>query len=290
MFSMTGFGHARRSLEEAEIVVDVKSVNGRYFDFRARLARELIDLEPELKNEIQKSVARGRVELLVDLTVRGAGQVGLNRELLENYLGAAEKMRAHGIVGELTVSDLTAIPGLVSVGTEWARSETLRAAVKDVVREAVGRMVESRGAEGREIRLELARRIETLDRLAIRIGESGGRVKDHYRDRLDRAVAELAGGISLDESRLAQELLFYVERSDISEELERLRIHLNRFRAYLEESDRGPVGKNLDFLCQELNREVNTILAKACLGDISETAVEAKSEVERIREQVQNVE
>ncbi len=290
MLSMTGFGHARRSLEEAEIVVDIKTVNGRYFDFKARLARELIDLEPLLKSEVQKSVARGRVDVFVDLQVKSAWQVELNRGLLESYLRIAERLRALGVGGELAVSDLISIPGLVSVGGEWARSETLRAALLEAVREAVSRLLESREVEGQAIRRELAKRVEALDRLATRIGDGAERVRTHYREKLDRAVSEHTGDLSFDEGRLAQELLFYVERADISEEIERFRIHLNRFKSCLESPGDAPVGKNLDFLCQELNREVNTMLAKAGLGDVSETAVEAKAEVERIREQVQNVE
>ncbi len=167
--------------------------------------------------------------------------------------------------------------------------EEIREPVLQTLREALEALLEARGQEGKALEEDITDRLAKFAGLVDQIESAAGRIREYYEDRLRKQIERLSTEIDFDEARLAQEVFYYVERSDVSEELRRLQSHIQRFRNYLEESE-GALGKSLDFLCQEMNREVNTVLAKSGLVDLTEAAVEAKAEMERIREQVQNVE
>lgn len=289
MQSMTGFGHAERHTSRFQILVDLRTVNSRYFDFKARLPRELIELENGLKSIIQQRLPRGRIDFHLELRPLAGGSPGLNEEMALRYLKAADRLRELGLEGVLSVADMLVLPGVLLVpGEVGALDDEVRSSVEDAVREAVAGAWESRRQEGQALKAELDRRHACLARLVEGIAAGAGSVRDHYRRKLETALAEWGAGVSVDENRLLQELVLYVEKSDISEEIARLRSHLVKFETLLEAD--GAVGRDLDFLCQEMNREVNTILAKSVLVDVTEAAVAAKVEIERIREQVQNVE
>lgn len=289
MKSMTGFGHAERAFDLIQISVDIKTTNGRYLDMNLRLPRELSALEGEVRKEIQNRLSRGRVEGYINLTAGATDQYQLDEPTVHNYVTLAQKTRdslGEGVINLLTLFQL---PGVIRPRQFESSEESLRA-VLEVVREALDKVESTRSLEGASLKAELEKRLQNLEQLVDQVAAGTRRISDYYRDKLTQRVHDLMRERAVDENRLAQEVLYYAERYDVSEEIARLRSHIQRFRQYLDQSEQEHVGKNLDFLCQEMNREMNTILSKSPVADLSEIGVEGKAEIEKIREQVQNVE
>jgi uncharacterized protein (TIGR00255 family) len=287
MYSMTGFGHAEGSFGDIQVSMDVKSVNSRYLDFKLHLGREWLELEPLMKKEIEARLARGRVDVFADIQSTSPDLLVLNEGIARSYLAAAEKLKDWGVDGDLDVASVFGLPGVL--GRAATSVEAVREPVLLTLREALGALLQARGQEGRALETDITDRLANFASLVEVIESAAGRIRQYYEERLRKQIDRLSAEFQFDETRLAQEIVYHVERSDVSEELRRLQSHIQRFRSYLSESA-GPLGKNLDFLCQEMNREVNTVLAKSALVDLTDAAVEAKAEMERIREQVQNVE
>jgi uncharacterized protein (TIGR00255 family) len=290
MQSMTGFGHAELSCEAFDLAVDVKTVNGRYFDFKVRLPREMMEMEGAFKVEAQRRIQRGRVELFVDLRLKSGSQFELNLPLVEAYLAAAGQLESRGIGGGLTVDSVLALPGVIVPARVELLNEEHRDLLLGVLREALDRVWETRREEGRALHRELEGRIGRLGELVVEMERGADDLKKHYRQKLEKALADWSDRPEVDEARIAQEVVFYLEKSDICEEIARLRSHLSKFRGLLQAAGETAVGRDMDFFCQEMNREVNTILAKSSVVSVTDAGVEAKGEIERVREQVQNVE
>jgi len=286
---MTGFGHTETTIGNLTVSVDVKAVNGRYLDMNVRLPRELAALEPDIRAEVQGRVARGRVDVIIT-TSYAAGQQDINEAALEAYVAVASKLNTRGIPGELSIATLLQLPGITGTPQFDFSSDEVKITIRSAVGKAVAHVVASREAEGEALKRDLSSRLAALRGLVEAIAARAAGSQEYYfqklKERLDEALSEQ----SVDQSRLAQELIYYVERSDSAEEITRLLSHLHRFNQYLEKADSENVGKQLDFLCQEMNREMNTILSKSPFADVAQTGVEGKAEIEKIREQVQNVE
>ncbi|HSR52857.1 MAG TPA: YicC/YloC family endoribonuclease [Acidobacteriota bacterium] len=289
MRSMTGYGHAVRSGGDLEIAVDIKTVNGRYLDIAPRLPKELAGLENPLKKSLQPALRRGRVEIYLNLTSKALDQYQLNEPLVENYLAVARRAGAQGVEGTLELNTLLALPGVLVPKEQDLADDRHQQQILEAVQEALEQVVEERRSEGATLKRDLAERLQRMSGLVESIEQKSEMVRDHYRKKLTERVERMAQDQPVDPARLAQEILYYCEKADISEEITRLRRHIERFSEQIEVED-ASIGKGLDFLCQEMNRESNTILSKSQAGDLSELALEAKTEVERIREQVQNVE
>jgi uncharacterized protein (TIGR00255 family) len=289
MISMTGFGNSRKTLDELEIAVDAKTVNNRYLDINARLPKEFAALEPLLRKEIQARIRRGRVDLFLNLVQKSSNQYQVNEPLVQNYKQLSDTLGSQGVPGQLDIATLLGLPGVVVQRQFDFSGEPVMSAILTVVREALEKVHEVRRAEGAILKVELQNRIARLRQLLESIQANASEIKGHHQNRLEQRIQELRTG-PVDEGRLAQEILYYVERSDISEEIGRLESHIQRFNHYLEASADTDTGKTLDFICQEMSREMNTILAKSSLKELSAAALDGKSEVEKIREQVQNVE
>ena len=290
MQSMTGFSCVEKFFEAVDVAVDIRTFNSRYLDFRARLPKELAFFEGELRKEVQSRLRRGRIEVCVSLAHTSTHQYELNESVVRNYLAIAEKMRSWGMDGALDLSTLFQCPGVITTRRVDSSSEPILNSLLETVREALDAVVVARRSEGANLKTDLENRIQNLEKVVERVAGEVVRVREHYREKLVQRLSELNAPRVLEENRLTQEIFFYAGRSDISEEVTRLRSHIGRFRQYLVESDHREVGKSLEFLCQEMNREINTILSKSPLAEISEISVEGKSEIEKIREQVQNVE
>ena len=217
-------------------------------------------------------------------------QLELNDALVKNYLDLADKLRSEGVQGDVSLQDLLNLPGVCVPRRDGFTTESIGEGIVGAVREAVDQVLEARRVEGNALRAELEERLSLLACHVDSVAVYADGISEYYQQKLDARLKELLNEYELDESRLAQEVFYYVEKSDITEEIARLRSHFDRFSEYLVESERGPVGKALDFLCQEMNREINTILSKTAVVEISRIAIEAKGEIEKIREQVQNVE
>ena len=290
MQSMTGFGQAERSFEDMDVAVEVKTVNGRYFDLSVRLPKELASLELALRKEVQAHLRRGRVEVYVNLRLKSSHQYEVNEALVRNYLSLAEKMGSWGIGGALDLSTLFQLAGVMIPRQLDSSSEPILKSILEVLREALDQVVVVRNSEGAVLKADIENRIQSLEKFVVQVAAGTDQIREYHRAKLVRRLNGMDAAAAMDENRLTQEIFLYAERSDISEEIIRLRSHLDRFRQYLAESDREASGRSLNFLCQEMNREMNTILSKSPLVEISAVALEGRSEIEKIREQVQNVE
>ncbi len=290
MRSMTGFGQATRSTEEMDLAVEIKTVNSRYLDLNLRVPRELSSLEPQLRKEVQSHLDRGRVELHFELHSKSGNHHDLNEALVENYLSVAERVRSMGAKGELDVSSVLQLPGVFVPHEVELSPDGIFESVMEALREALEKVVNTRSNEGAALKQDFQGRLENLMKLTDRIAEEAEQILEYYREKLKNRVEKLTQEQHLDENRLAQEILHYADRSDIAEEITRLRSHVSQFQEYLSGSGNEAIGRRLDFISQEMGREMNTILSKSPLPAISELAVEGKTEIEKIREQVQNVE
>ena len=290
MRSMTGFGQAQHSNQEMDLSVEIKTVNSRYLDLHLHLPRELSSLEPELRKEAQSSLSRGRVEIHLAIDLKSNHHYDLNEALVENYLSAAKKVQSLGAKGGLDVSAILQLPGVVAPRQMDFSADGLMESTVEAFREGLENVVSARSSEGAALKKDLEDRLEHLAELTRGIAAEAEHIPDYYQKKLKQRIQNLTQEKHVDEHRLAQEILHYAERADIAEEITRLKSHISRFQEELSASEDKAVGRRLDFLSQEMGREMNTVLSKSPMTIISDFAVEGKMEIEKIREQVQNVE
>ena len=293
--SMTGFASLTRDDEGAAIGVTVRSVNHRFLDLQLRLPPAIADLEPRLRALIQKHLARGRVEVSVSLQLRHAAapQVELNAEFAQALASAIEQARTRGLVsGQLSAGDLLRLPQALIIREKLPEaggvSAMLGSAVDDAVWDAIQQLEQMRVREGVHLRTDLDTRKSLLSGLIARIATAANTGREQLEARLLERAREIATTVPIDQSALSQEVVRVAQRSDISEEVTRFHGHLAHWDALSDSAE--PCGRKLDFLLQEMNREVNTIGSKADGLQVSEVVIQAKAELERMREQVQNVE
>ncbi|MGO9831786.1 MAG: YicC/YloC family endoribonuclease [Myxococcaceae bacterium] len=288
---MTGFGVGRGRVGGEEFTAELKAVNHKYVEVKVRLPRELQALEPELQRQVKAVCTRGAVELSLrraTLTVSGnvpSVDVGMARAW---RAALAEVAAATGLEDTATASQVAAQPGVVRMEEPSVDVPAATRAAETAVAEALGGLLAMRQREGVALAADLTGRLERVAQLVHQLQSHAPRAVEEYRDRLAARLADLAAGAGVEPSRLAQELALFAERTDIIEELTRLESHLGQFRGLLASDE--PAGRKLDFLLQEMNREVNTAGSKIQSAEASTRVVELKAELERIREQVQNVE
>ena len=292
--SMTGFASVSREHKLATIGVTVRSVNHRYLDVQVRVSKLLAEQETALRGLVQRRVARGRVELAVTTRVitPPAVEIALNEPLVEALSAAVEQAHARGLaIGGLTSSDLLRFPEAMVVRereTDEASRTTIQRAVADAVDSALCELDEMRIREGGHLRADLDTRCATVADLVERLAVAAQTGEAGLVARLTNRVEELRAQSQVDEALVAQEMVRFAARSDVTEELTRLRGHLAHWSTLAASPD--PCGRRLDFLLQEMNREVNTLGAKIEGTGVSELIVAAKAELEKLREQAQNVE
>jgi uncharacterized protein (TIGR00255 family) len=293
--SMTGFASLTRDDERAAIGVTIRSVNHRFLDLQLRLPPSIAEVEPRLRAMVQKQVARGRVEISVSLQLRQAAapHVELNEEFAAALAAAIEQARSRGVVsGTLTAGDLLRLPQALSIREKLPEAggigAMLGAVVDEALLSAIQQLEEMRGREGVHLRADLDTRKALLSGLIARIATAANTGREALEARLLERARELAAALPIDQTALAQEAVRVAQRSDISEEVTRFHGHLAHWDALSDSPE--PCGRKLDFLLQEMNREINTIGSKADGLQVSEVVIEAKAELERMREQVQNVE
>jgi uncharacterized protein (TIGR00255 family) len=290
--SMTGFGQAERSLTGLTLRVDMKSVNHRYLEIAIRMPREWLHLEDSLKKRIQQRVKRGRVDVFVaaERESSAGAAVEIDWARVDGYIEAAAQIAARtGLAGLESVDDLLRLPDLIRIKEPEADGEAWANELAACADEALDRLVRMREAEGVQLQADLNGRIRTVERLCREAADRYPQALEHNRTKLKSRIMELledAG--SFDEQRFAMEAAVLAERSAIDEELTRLQSHLIQFQTAMQADE--PVGRKLDFLLQEMNREANTIAAKCSDARLAQIVVELKSELEKIREQAQNVE
>lgn len=290
--SMTGFGRGEsRSDEVGRIVVEMKAVNHRFSEVVFRMPRQFNQLEEQARKAVQAEVARGRVDVFVSWEAAAKAKgVKVDKELALAYYNSLKELgREIGSNSELTLDTLARLPDVLKVEEGEVTAEALGPVFEEAVSAAVQNLIAMREREGAAQASELTMRANRLAELGREIAQRAPQVVDEYRGRLVRRLDELLpAGNTVDPQRLAQEVAIFADRSDIAEELQRLGSHLDQFRATL--SGGEAIGRKLDFLVQEIGREFNTIGSKANDASITNLVVEAKSELEKIREQVQNIE
>jgi uncharacterized protein (TIGR00255 family) len=292
---MTGFASLTRDDERGTLGVTIRSVNHRFLDLQMRLPPVIADLEARVRALVQKHLARGRVEVSVSLQLRqgSAPHVELNEEFAQALAAAVEQARSRGVIsGMLTAGDLLRLPQALSIREQLPEaggvSGLLGTVVDDAVLAAIQQLEEMRVREGAHLRTDLDARKALLSGLIARIATAANTGRDALEARLLERAREIATTLPIDQSALSQEVVRVAQRSDISEEVTRFHGHLAHWDALSESAE--PCGRKLDFLLQEMNREVNTIGSKADGLQVSEVVIQAKAELERMREQVQNVE
>jgi uncharacterized protein (TIGR00255 family) len=293
--SMTGFASLTRDDEAATIAVTIRAVNHKFLDLQLRIPPSLAAFEGRLRGHVQKHVGRGRVEVSVNVQQRRVPtiEVDLNETFLEALGGALDRARERGYVaGPMTPGDLLRFPQALSIRERPedtpGEDERLGARVEEAVSAALGELDAMRAREGGYLRSDLDARRAAIGELFERAARAADQGMAILRARLEERVRELRADALADEGTIAQEIAKFVGRSDITEEVVRFRGHLDHWRALSDGPE--PCGRKLDFLLQEMNREVNTLGSKAEGPAVSEAVVSLKAELEKIREQVQNVE
>ena len=289
---MTGFGRGAVSEENFAVTVELKTVNNRFLDVSLRLAGEMQALEAIIKRQISNKLSRGRVEVNLNYERTNEIVYELNRPMIAGFLAAMRKMQEEfSLSGEPDLNVIARLPNVLLPKKEDL-SEDFVAGVERAINSALDDLEKMRENEGEMLRDELNFRLTEIENRIPTIETESDKVADEYRQRLTKRISEFLAKsdsqIDIDQSRLAQEVAYLADRSDISEEVQRLKGHIEHFRQIMTETTE--VGKRLDFLTQELNREANTIASKTSNLIVKENALAIKSEIEKIREQVQNVE
>ena len=289
--SMTGYGRGQQLLHGRSITVEIRSVNHRYFEFSCRTPRGCAFLEDRLKRTLQQAISRGKVEVSLTLqTVESrGGAVAVDHALAGQYLTALRALAAeYNLTDDLTLSTVARLPDLFTVCRGEEDEEELAADVLSVLQEALDRFVAMREAEGERLRADVLSRLLALEEPLAFVEERPPQTVAESRVRLTAKLNELLGGAVADEARILTEAAIVADRLAVDEETVRLHSHIAQLRGILDCAE--PVGRKLDFLVQEMNRETNTIGSKCSDTAIAGHVVEMKSEIEKIREQIQNIE
>ncbi len=288
--SMTGFGAGRAGRGDEEIDVEIRSVNHKFCEVKVRLPRELSAIELEMARAVKERLARGGVDVSVR---RAPGRVAVaprvDAALAEAYVRAFREIQARlALPGAVHLADVLGAEGVVRLEERAVDLESARAGAMDALEQALAALTAMRGREGVALARDLEGRLATIEDLVTRIETIAPQSIERYRVRLEQRIEEVSRGLSLDPARLAQEVALFADRIDVSEELTRLRSHVAQTRGLLGGDE--PAGRKMEFVVQEMHREANTIGAKSQGADISAAVVALKAEIERMREQVQNVE
>ena len=294
---MTGYSSVRSEEADFSLCLNLKSTNHRFLDLQVRIPGALEPLEPRLRRLVKDQIARGHVDVTVTLEWASSGELHLDHRLLGAYASACQQLRNEfGMVADPDPVALLRIPGVVAgnnLDVSPLRLQRLQQVVERVADQALARLNEMRAGEGEVLERDLYARLEKLERLGESVDGLAQSMASAFQRRLEKRVRDMLGNLELDMPRLAQEVVFLASRADIAEEVTRFQSHVEQAKRLLRES--SEVGKKLDFLLQEMNREANTLLSKT--GDVPEVglqiacqAIEMKTEIEKLREQAQNIE
>jgi uncharacterized protein (TIGR00255 family) len=294
MKSMTGFGRGAAAGANFKVSVDLKTVNNRFLDVHMRVGAEMASLETIVRRRIGEKLSRGRVDVTINLDRTNELTYEVNRPLIAGFVEAMRAVqREFDLAGEPDVNVLARLPGALQPVRDGGLTEEMSKGVEQAVDEALAELNQMRESEGASLAAEMSSRLDAIERQVPLVEAVAKDLVEAYRSRLQKRISELLARdgmeiMELDQGRLAQEVAYLADRSDISEEIARLRSHVAQFRETI--NSNGEAGKRLDFLTQELNREANTVLSKSTDLAIKEAALSIKAEIEKLREQVQNIE
>lgn len=292
MKSMTGFGRAEIEKNQKKMNIEMKSVNHRFLDINVRMPRQLLFLEEEVRKVIKSSLARGRVDVFVNFADESVQnkKIKVDMQLVKAYLEAAEQIKKQAKVkNDLCVTDLMKSPDVITFEENVLEEDELKDLIIVATQGAVGNLVIAREKEGQRISQDIFHRIDILMGIVEKIEGKEDVVVEEYREKLQKRLSEYLKDTEIDEARFQQEVVYFADHCNITEEVVRLKSHLSEAKATLQ-NDQKASGRNMDFIVQEMVREFNTIGSKSSDLEITNWVLEGKSEVEKIREQVQNIE
>lgn len=289
--SMTGFGRAEAVTKEWKITVELKSVNHRYLDLNIKMPRKLNLFEGQVRNLIKTYMQRGKVDIFITYEDYTAGSVALkfNRDLAAEYLGYLKEMEQEfQLKNDISVTMLSRYPEVLTMEEQPVNEEELWNCLEAPLKEACRRFVEAREREGEHLKKDLLAKLDGLDEKVSMVEKRSPEVVQAYREKLETKVHELLEDSQIDDNRIAAEVVLFSDKICNDEETVRLHSHIRGMKKILSEQE--GIGRKLDFMAQEMNREANTILSKSSDIQISDIAIDLKTEIEKIREQIQNIE
>lgn len=287
--SMTGFGRSKYSVDGRDYTVEIKSVNNRYCDISVKMPRNISYLEEKVRAEVSKMVSRGKVDVFITFynnSTKGR-KISFNNELAEIYIQELRKLaQDNSLETEIQVTEISKFPDVLTIENE-EDEDLIWSELKIPLQQALDCFIQMRETEGTKLYEDISKRINIIEKTVQEISKNSTRLIKDYVVKLESRIKELMNTENIDENRLAMETVIYADKSSVEEEITRLKSHISQFRNLLNEN---VVGKKIDFLIQEMNRETNTIGSKSGSIDITNMVIDIKTEIEDIREQVQNIE
>jgi len=288
---MTGFGRSEMATETQKVIVEIKSVNHRYCDLNIKMPKKLSFFESNIRTLLKEYIQRGKVDIYISYEdyTEAKECVRYRKEIAKEYFSYLNQMeKDFGIENDVTVSKLSRYPDVLVLEEQPVDEGELWKTLEEPIREAALRFVQSRAKEGENLQMDLIEKLDGMLQLVDTIEERSPKLVEEYRQKLEAKVKELLENTSIDESRIATEVTIYADKICVDEEIVRLKSHIASTKDTILAG--GSIGRKLDFIAQEMNREANTILSKANDITISNHAIELKTEIEKVREQIQNIE
>ena len=289
---MTGFGRSEVVTDERKITIELKSVNHRYLDLSIKMPKKLSFLEGSIRNLMKTYIQRGKVDVYItyeDYTINN-GTLKYNKELAAEYIACLKQIQQDfDLDYDIKVSSLSRYPDILTMEEQSVDEEELWSILEPPVREACEKFIQTRTQEGHNLEKDLLEKLDGLDKKVTRIEERSPEVVNAYRTKLEAKVSELLEDTQIDDNRIAAEVILFSDKICNDEETVRLHSHVKNMKKMLTTETEG-IGRKLDFMAQEMNREANTILSKSSDMEISDIAIDLKTEIEKIREQIQNIE
>ena len=290
--SMTGYGKQNLSVEGREYQIEIKSVNHRCLDINVKIPKAISYLEETIKKEISNKIKRGKIDVFVSFENNSeeGRKIEINKQLAKLYIEQLKELaQEEKIESNIEVMDIAKIPDVLTIKVDEENSK-IKDEIKQVTQGAVTRILEMKNIEGEKISQDLLQRIRNIQSKIVEISAKSTGLIEEYVVKLEKRVKELLKNDEVDKSRLAQEVVIYADKCSIEEEITRLKSHIFQFENLISNNQDGAIGKKLDFIIQEMNRETNTIGSKANNLEITNGVIDIKTEIEDIREQVQNIE
>ena len=289
--SMTGYGRCEISRDDRKVLVDVRSVNHRFIELGIKIPRKLYYLDGDLRNIVKEYANRGKIDVFVTYENLGEGEESIryNESLAREYFDAFKQISDDlGTENDVKTSYIMRSPDVITIESGEDDEEAVKSIVTDALRGALEKFVESREAEGERLKADILTKLDSIKKCVAYIEEKSPVIVEEYKTKITEKVHELLEDNQIDESRIAQEVTMFADKVSVDEEIVRLKSHVEQMIETFD-SD-GEIGRNLDFITQEMNREANTTLSKTTDKDISEKAITLKTDIEKVREQIQNIE
>ena len=289
--SMTGYGSAKGNVDGLEITVELKSVNNRFLDCSVRMPRSFLFAEDAVKSAVQRHISRGKVDVFISLDASQAGDmaVKVNEPLLKGYMEALRHISEEYLLpNDLSAVSVSRFPDVLIVEKKELDAEAITAGISEITERALNDFDSMRLREGEKLRDDVLNRLAVIDGLVSTVEREAPKTVEEYRNRLKQKMDEVLGSSGIDENRILMEAALFADRIAVDEETVRLRSHMAQLSSMI--NGQSPIGRKIDFLIQEFNREANTTGSKCQNSDIAHVVVDLKSEIEKIREQIQNIE